>query len=83
MDGKLLAYWGCLVVILAMFSPNVVANDLQTTIVATRIMPGDNASDNSSDMCLFSTQLDLVNDTAYRAGYAYHSLSVGNFTGSS
>ena len=77
MNKQMMIYFGCLVVVLGMLSVNVLAEDLETAIVASRIMPGDNASDNSSDLCLFSSDLNLLNNTADVVGHAYNGVAAG------
>jgi len=52
-------------------------------IVATRIMPGANVTDNDTDLCMFNSDLALLQDTPDLADQVYTGVAMGNFTGSS
>ncbi len=80
MKMKVSVYLGCLIVGLSLLGVNASAGDLQTAIIASRVIGADNDTDNETDLCIFNAQLDLVHDTANQVGYQYMDVATGNFT---
>ena len=85
MDGKIksLICLGCLIFTLSPISGNLLAADYQTVIVASRVMAGDNHTDNdgtTTDLCMLDAQLNDLCDTDDLAGYKYNGVATGNFT---